>query len=193
MSKQKFIFIQLIAVVLINCTNQRNETLPIRDVVTYEIFNAILNDSTEPYIEFKNVIISEVDFLGPPVNISFNREIDFLMHLFNEKDSMNIRLQFRLRKEFHIDSTRIGLHKILAKEYFVKDKMPRDSMWNHVYEKNRGGFTSISMPIFSSDNKLAYIRIGHFCGDLCGGGESRLYIYKNGKWEKIKSFSEWIS
>lgn len=55
------------------------------------------------------------------------------------------------------------------------------------------GYTDLSAPIFLRDNTRCLFYYGQHCGGLCGGGKLTLYEKKNGHWEMIKVFCNWIS
>lgn len=53
-------------------------------------------------------------------------------------------------------------------------------------------YIAITIPVFSLDQKKAYLEINDYCG-MCGGGIG-VYLKKiNGRWEIIESFSIWMS
>lgn len=159
--------------------------------MTYDLINHILSDTTDKFFE-KPYFITEKSTLGPQIVYGFSSEKTFILYLFNENDSLNLFAQFKLRKEFLIDSSKIKDIKLVPKEYFEKNKTP-EPIWDVIDRDYNGGFYSISMPFFSSDNKLVYITIGYTCGWLCGSGHSRLYKYNNERWELLKKFGGWKS
>ena len=55
-------------------------------------------------------------------------------------------------------------------------------------------FYQMTLPVFSKDNKIAYVEFNHFCsGGLCGSGQA-IYLKKlNGRWVVSFKRMTWMS
>ena len=182
----------LLIIIVISCSENPENKSVVRDKLAYELINKILSDTSDLFFKNKTFFIAEKPVFSPPIMSGFRSEKEFLMNLFEENDSLNLFSQLKKRRNFLLDSSRISNYKLVPKKYFIKNSK-RDSLWEIIDTKLNGGFYIISMPFFSSDNKMVYIRIGYLCGRLCGGGHSRLYKFKNGEWKLIKKFDAWIN
>ncbi|MCC9138966.1 hypothetical protein ACFSKU_14720 [Pontibacter silvestris] len=59
---------------------------------------------------------------------------------------------------------------------------------------SEGFIYHISLPIVSEDRQKVLIEFNQDCNCLLGGqGGKELYVRRNGRWEKEKSFDRWIS
>lgn len=52
----------------------------------------------------------------------------------------------------------------------------------------------MTLPVFSKDNKIAYVELNHYCsGGLCGSGQA-IYLKKlNGRWVVSFKRMTWMS
>ena len=178
------------AFLILSCSSNKKTQEIIGLDLTYNLINEILSDSTDEYLENKKHCLSEITLLFPETP-DFNAR-EFYKDIFNEDDTVNIYQQLKLEREFLIDSLKIEKMKILSKEV-VDNEKKSESFWSYVRENCSGCYITFSMPVFSKNNSLVYVKLGRMCGRLWGGGESRLYKRENGKWVLIKSFCKWIS
>ncbi|WP_147383225.1 hypothetical protein [Pontibacter oryzae] len=59
---------------------------------------------------------------------------------------------------------------------------------------SEGFLYHISLPIVSEDRQKVLIEFNEDCNCMLGGqGSKELYVRRNGRWEKEKSFDRWIS
>lgn len=191
MKKSRLIIWFIVLASSAGCSTPENQKVEVRENMTYDLIKYILSDSTDAFFK-EPFFIAEKPMQYPPLMNGFRSEKLFLLDLFNENDTLNLDSQFRKRKEFLIDSSKISTIELFPKDFFEKYGNT-DSIWNIIDRDYGGGFYSIGMPFFSSDNNLVYIRINYMCGWLCGGGHSRLYRYNNGQWELLDKFDFWIS
>ena len=102
---------------------------------------------------------------------------------FTSKDSLSLITQYA-----ELDSLKIN-SEILRSVIFTSTKEAR------LKAKIDEGyyFCEITIPLFSNDNKRAYVEVAYYCGRLCGGGKS-IYLEKiNGKCKIIESYHTWVS
>lgn len=52
---------------------------------------------------------------------------------------------------------------------------------------------SLSIPYFSIDRQACILKIGHYCGKLCGEGRLLILKRQNGKWRLYKTLGRWVS
>jgi hypothetical protein len=102
---------------------------------------------------------------------------------FTSKDSLYL-LQQNLNPE-KLKIEKVILQKInLTTEEREITKRKNGELYN---------FYVMTIPIFSSDNKKAYVELNHYCGGLCGSGKS-IYLKKiNKKWKIVDKWRTWIS
>lgn len=55
------------------------------------------------------------------------------------------------------------------------------------------GYYAISTPIFTNDLQFAVVRLGYYCGNLCGEGCVILYQKKGSRWEPVDRTFCWES
>ena len=75
------------------------------------------------------------------------------------------------------------------------NKVSLDEAWKKFYKSFPGasGWTSVSIPGYSSDGEIAVVYVAHYCGTLCGGG-SYVYLRRiKGEWKVLVDFPGWVS
>ncbi len=193
---------------IFSCKNSESKTefTSLRSKEINEIVKVIITeDSLEVFQNSKdekmlckelirlNIYIPEKPKNGeipPPPPPSFNAvSITDLLHydrkstFFKAVDSLYLIKQNLNPERIEIDS------KIVGKVNFTtKDK--------EISKKNKGthySYYEMTIPVFSSNNQIAYLELNHYCGRLCGSGKS-IYLKKiNGKWKVIEKWGTWIS
>ena len=136
-------FIAIILFLTTNsCVQNTKDKNDCRKELIYELINSIFSDTTDNFIDDKNIYISEIENLGPPVmeGYNYNSELDFLIHLLNEKDSTNIQEQIKQRKNFRIDSLRTKNVKIINRHVFNRETTSRDSLWSYINKNCNGSY-----------------------------------------------------
>ena len=122
----------------------------------------------------------------PPNSLSVSDLLNLMLNgnrFFNKNDSLGIVYQNEHIKSFIIDE-RISI-KVLATTY-VEERKKRETLNNIQYY-------DLSIPIFSTDRKRAYVEVNFNCSGLCGGGEA-IYLEKiNNKWKIVDKKMTWIS
>ena len=111
--------------------------------------------------------------------LNFNRKSTFS----NAVDSLYLLQQNLNPEKLENDNKLVGKVNFTTKEKEI-NKKKTGKPYNY-YE--------MTIPVFSSDNQVAYLELNNYCGRLCGSGKS-LYLKKiNGKWKIIKKWRTWIS
>ncbi|MFC0879007.1 hypothetical protein ACE01N_20600, partial [Saccharicrinis sp. FJH2] len=59
--------------------------------------------------------------------------------------------------------------------------------------KDKKHFTQISIPLFSSDNKLMIVKYKSWCGNECGSGGILVFKKFDEKWKQIDSRCTWMN
>lgn len=155
----------------------------------------ILTDSTEEsFIQDKYYVLSDVDNLLPPPHLEeYPSEADLILDVLHEEDENFIRKQLRERQVFSTEMLKRKNFTIVPLQQLLQEESQIDSLWSFVNDHYENGFYSVSKPIFSKDLKKAYVRIGHLCGLLCGGGETRIYQYVDDTWELAEVVEVWVN
>lgn len=112
-------------------------------------------------------------------------------------DTLHLSLQLQLHDDFQITADLFPQKNIITQknidEIINKSKDGRTDFNNWLDANCENEFCFIGKPIFNETFDLAYVEIGSYCGSLCGGGETRIYEFVNGKWLEKKSLSSWVS
>ena len=69
----------------------------------------------------------------------------------------------------------------------------RNKGWIYFNKHYGYNITNISAPVFLRNNAYCLLYTDKNCGYLCGSGTLDLYKKTGDKWEKIKTFCEWVS
>ena len=114
-----------------------------------------------------------------------------IYNLLSEKDS----LTFKTKDSLFLINQNSGIGK-LAIEKTLAGKINTTTKGQEIDKKESGksyDYYEMTIPLFSSDYKKAYVILNHYCGRLCGGGRSIWLEKKNGKWIIIGQWRTWIS
>lgn len=155
----------------------------------------VLMDSTDDaFIQDQYYVLSDVDSLLPPPNFGQHaNELDLISDALDEEDQNFIKSQIKARKDFSATALKGEGFTIVPLQQLLQENNQPDSLWTSVNNQYENGFYTVSMPIFSKDFKKAYVRVGHLCGPLCGGGETRIYQHKGGTWELVEVVEVWVN
>lgn len=85
------------------------------------------------------------------------------------------------------------LTEIQFNEFEEKSKQSGFIFWEWLDENCNNGYCFVSKPIFNETFDLAFVEVGTICGRLCGGGEDRIYEFKNGNWILKETIGSWVS
>tara|TARA_R110002124_G_scaffold179685_1_gene347290 strand:- start:47 stop:664 length:618 start_codon:yes stop_codon:yes gene_type:complete len=100
----------------------------------------------------------------------------------------NIDSLYLLKQNLNPAKLEIDSNVVRNVNFTAKDK--------EISKKKNGklySYYEMTIPIFSLNNEVAYVEVNHYCGRLCGSGQS-LYLKKiNGKWTVIEKWGTWIS
>lgn len=160
---------------------------------TTELVSQILKDESTGYLS-SSCITQKAKAVSHPMVTDFDA---YVMNQLKIGDSVHYNLQSKLSSRFKITVDLVPDKNILTEEQFkeFEENSENDGFkfWDWLDENCENGYCSITKPIFNETFDLAYIRIGTVCGSLCGGGEERIYEYKNGKWTVKESLGSWVS
>jgi hypothetical protein len=108
----------------------------------------------------------------------YHLDVNFLP----KKDSLNILSQNQVLKTYLIDNSFSKKLKLTTfKEQKVKSRANADA-----------NFLYLTIPIFSADNKKAYVELNEICFGNCGWGKALYLEKKNGKWKIIFKCQLWV-
>lgn len=102
---------------------------------------------------------------------------------FSSKDSL-----FLLQQNFNPKILKISNH--------IDVKINWTSLNQELQKREnneRYNYYELSIPVFSADRQKAYVILNHYCGYLCGSGQSIFLKRRNGKWIIIEQYRDWIS
>lgn len=117
-------------------------------------------------------------YLSEILNDVINNEV-----FFSTKDSSNLIAQNSNPSKFEIDKSVLKNINFTTTDKEVKKQKKED-----FYR-----FYAMTIPIFSLDNKKAYVELDYHCGTLCGYGNA-IYLKKiRGKWIIVEKVKTWIS
>jgi hypothetical protein len=169
----------------------------VRTVILQDSLNVLKNGKVskmfcEELIKL-NIYVAEkrkVNEPIPPPPPSFNDiSIQNLLNykkdeiFFTSKDSL-----FLLEQNLYSQKIKI--------EFKVEEGINLTSKQNEINKRKNGelyNYYEMTIPIFSPDNKKAYLELNHYCGRLCGSGKS-IYLKKiDGKWKIVTKWGTWIS
>lgn len=192
---KKFFKILILILTIISCKteqkNKINEIISLDREKTIELLLQVFEDENDSYLSTK--CITEKRVAGfDPISEDFDKYLKEHLYI---KDSIHYNLQIELRNAFSMNNEIARGKSILTKldfEEFRKNSNI-DEMWELILDKCPDGYSWVSKPIFNEDFTIAYINIGSLCGGLCGGGESRIYKFKDNKWVFENSLGYWIS
>ncbi len=161
---------------------------------TTELIHQILTDTTDNYIN-PGYITEQFRFLS-----SIAPGVDFEKYVKSElriENSDHLDEQLVYFKDFKINNHLAQRKNIItAKEFdnFERKAEKGDyQFWDWLEKNCDDGYISISRPIFNEDFTKAIIIIANVACPQCGGGETRMYEYKDGRWKITQTSFEWIS
>jgi len=196
MKKTTFFIAILLYLLTISCKNKSssnsNRIKHLDSIKTTELLKQISKDEKKNYLA-PNCITEKPRATFTTINVS-NKSIKKLLNI---KDSIHYKFQLESYKKFRITQDLFPDKNILTeaqfKEFKKKSKENRFSFWDWMDKNCKSGYCSISKPIFNETYDLAFVKIGIVCGGLCGGGEGRIYEFKNGKWHVKSVIGSWVS
>ena len=160
---------------------------------TNELLTQIINDSTDHFLD-SSCISEKTKFLYTIITPDFD---NFIKTELDIKQETHLKKQLELFRNFRItENLAFGKHIITELEFkkFASDaENGNNSFWPWLDSNCENGYLSISKPIFNETFDKAFIVIGSISGGKAGGGETRIYQFKNGKWTIEKTEFEWIS
>lgn len=102
---------------------------------------------------------------------------------FTVKDTASIYIQNKYPEMFKLNIENFKDVNFISLET-AKKKRRNNEYFN---------FYSVSIPIFSSDNRKAYLQVMHICGSLCGSGQDVFLEKIRGKWTIVDKFESWVN
>ncbi|MBA5630295.1 hypothetical protein [Moheibacter lacus] len=140
----------------------------------------ILFDKKEFYNEGLDILITDSEFEIPYTTL-INPNNPFGFFEKNEIDFLKVQNNNTPDTVF------------LDKSYFNKDSFIEPQVILRSKKFNYPSYIEYTIPIFSKDKKLAYVKEGYHCGGLCGGGKEYILKKLKGKWVIIDSWNTWIA
>jgi len=156
------------------------------------VFQVLLNKQDE-YIETEIKCVAETS--------------QFTMHMFRKgtfknfvkeelaiKDTIHLNSQIKNSANFKVTKELFPGWNIISEEKFrlYQVSSSKKSIWESLGIDCPRGYLSISKPIFNESFDTALMAVGLTCGRLCGGGETRIYKLKEGKWKIDKVVGSWV-
>ncbi|MEX0997589.1 MAG: hypothetical protein WDZ45_11110 [Flavobacteriaceae bacterium] len=160
---------------------------------TNEILTQIINDSTDLYMD-TNCISEKNRLLYTIFTTDLNNYIKNQLGINEEehlKNQMELFHNFRFTENLTFGKQIITV--LDFKEFENQAENGNYTFWTWLDSNCENGYLSISKPVFNETFDKAFVIIGSICGGKCGGGETRFYKFKNGKWKIEKTEFEWIS
>lgn len=184
----KIRFCIVLSILLISCDkNDQHKTLSEK----YQVIQTLLTNTTNH--KNHHAYLSDIDLLGPSTSSIGKSYSNYLSEILSEKDTFFIKQQLKESTTFKTDSLVFYGIEILKISDIQTNKSSRDSLWKSMRNKNINGFYSYSQPIFNTNQTLAFIRYGYFCGLNCGNGQELLLEKINGKWKIKTELLFWIN
>jgi hypothetical protein len=161
----------------------------------YEFLNLVLTDTVLEgrFAERNGKIISDVSMLPPPINTGYQNFTLYLSDILSEPDTLFVKEQLKDGLGFKTDSLSAYGFKIARVSELRKEGLKGKRFWERVYKEYGRGILTVSRPVFDKNLTRAYIRMGHSCGSLCGGGVDVLLEEINGRWKVKEVLSGWNS
>lgn len=200
----KYLLLLLSFFLFISCQNSKEEkqlnssnfknineivaTIIIED--SLEVKKILLCDSLKRTAIYVNPKYNKDQEFPPPPpeprSVSINSIIKAKINgerFFESKDSSHILSQYSDIEKIKISNELLSkVHSTSSTKEIAKRKKRIESR-----------FYEIGIPLFSKDNKKAYVELRTFCGRLCGNGQALFLEKINGKWKIIQRFETWTS
>lgn len=159
------------------------------------IYFFICYHSENKKIEIVNEIFQDINFT--PENIcNVKAKIDFDKDAFTEfsfydklSSYSQFSIQYLINSNFEVQEGRIYNSEIVSDCSAEMEEIKTDSIT--IWRTKE--ITFISLPILSTNNKIAVMQIENNCGMLCGSGSTYVFKKINGRWEVLKKIEQWIS
>lgn len=180
---------------LLSAQRVKESNLIVSAIVVQDSLKVLKSDDNSKFLcdELRKLFIDipeeQANGLTPPpapgriylielLNTMVNEEV-----FFTSKDSSNLLAQNTAPSKLKIDQSVLKNINFLSIEKEIK-KGDKDEMFR---------FYEMTLPIFSMDNKKAYVELSYSCGSLCGYGKA-IYLKKiKGKWIIVRKVQTWIS
>jgi hypothetical protein len=185
-------------VILFGCKSKPKEVYPIpnekdiNEIVKATIkYDSVITSNRALSIDLHKIKIfnpNPIDgvYIPPPVSdLNVNQLTDTrYLHqtYFSKKDSLYLLFQNDILKQFRLDSNVVVKYKLTSKAIQEQNKK------TDKYEP----YLQISIPIFTLDQKHAYIQFDYLCAG-CGGGTVFFLEKSNGHWKIVKFITTWRS
>ncbi len=198
----KYLILAILFVLLLSCHNNKNEDKIIHkqivhDTIVYGFINSLLENKVIDELQSSNILSLATSQIYTKQDSSSLSEIN---DLISKEDLEFINKQVECSKYFELNPNYIKSRVILPVDTIMslflpnRDRYVLDSSWNNYHKKyGEKGFCSITMPLFSRNHKLAFIKTGYSCGSLCGYGGTYILIKKKNKWTILKQIENWVS
>lgn len=208
-SMRKCLFFTLMVMLFYNCQQPKSDSdfIPVEINEIAAIIEAVILQDSLDVFETENgarMLCQDLirvniyvaperkagEHLPPPppsfTTVSIQNLMYSKMHsddFFSSKDSL-----FLLQQNFNPKILKISNH--------IDVKINWTSLNQELQKREnneRYNYYELSIPVFSAHRQKAYVILNHYCGYLCGSGQSIFLKRMNGKWIIIEQYRDWIS
>lgn len=161
----------------------------------YEFINLVLTDTILEgrFTERNGKVISDVSMLPPPINTGDQSFALYLSSVLSEGDTLFVKEQLKDGLGFRTDSLSAYGFTIARVSELRNEGLKGERFWGRIYKEYGRGILTVSRPVFNKNFTKAYIRVGHSCGSLCGGGVDVSLEKINGRWKITETLGGWNS
>jgi hypothetical protein len=199
----KNIFLLMTILLIFSCNKNELDLLKIKNineivetVIKEDSLKVLKNENLDKLLcdSLRNIQIyipskSDAKNSVPPPPPSFTS----IERLINSK--INGKIFFSSKDSLYIINQNSDSKKIRIDENILK-KINSTTTEKEILKANSGkeyNIYEISKPIFSLDNKRAYLELNHYCGHLCGSGKAIFLQKIDGKWKILEQYQTWVS
>lgn len=172
-SSHSFVLFTAGVLILVLLSACKSKPKPVSEAEAYTLLNELILDDT--------LVIREVYYRFAGLTLSDEMKKEFTAE---EVEFMEGQIRKPLAKEL----------KPRTITWFHKNYNPDRDFVKPVYEADSGSVVHMSFPIISPDRKKILIHWKRDCNCMLGGSAGdNLYVKKNGRWKRTKTFNGWIS
>jgi hypothetical protein len=190
----KYIFIIIFCGTLIGCKSSNdgiytNYISLVPDTIVCEVVNSLIDSINRSYFEMDKRVLDKVSnkILGKEDSIWLNN----LDTLLTAKDVEFLFVQDSNAKYFDLNKC-IPAQSLISTDSL--SKLEQNNFWEKFHRiYGRGGFISISLPLFSIKGDIFIVQYSHTFGPLGGSGGTYVYKKYGSKWKQILIIDHWIS
>ena len=159
----------------------------VSDREIYNFLDFILENEPTTITKCKNFNVSDLFIANPD-----------LKKIFTDKDLIFINKQIKNENYFNLNSEYLINKNVIPQNElrrFLSESNDAEIFWRKLKNKyNAESYSSVSLPIFSKNKKIAIISTEFSCkGGLCGEGAIRVFIKVDGNWKFYDKLQIWVS